>query len=44
MKTYSIRDWTMITISLFVSILISVSFTNFCFSPYEKSKNILIMR
>ena len=44
MKTYTIRDWTMIMVSFSLSLLFSVSFATYAFSGTERTKSILILR
>jgi len=44
MKTYTIRDWTMMMISFTIAMLFSVSFANYAFSTTERTKTLLILR
>jgi len=44
MKTYSIRDWTMISISFVIAMFIAVSFSTFCFSSTERTKTLMVIR
>jgi hypothetical protein len=44
MKTYSVRDWMMISMSFVVAMTVSVSFSTFCFSPFERTKTLMVVR
>jgi hypothetical protein len=44
MKTYTIRDWTMIMISFSLLLVFSVSFSTYAFSGTERTKSLLILR
>ena len=44
MKTYTIRDWTMIMMSFSLSLLFSVSFVTYAFGTTERTKSLLILR
>ena len=44
MKTYSVRDWVMISMSFVVAMIISVTFSTYCFSFTEKTKTLMVVR
>ena len=44
MKTYSIRDWTMISMSFVVAMIVSVTFTTYAFSFTERTKTLMVVR
>jgi len=44
MKTYSVRDWAMISVSFVVAMIISVTFSTYCFSSTERPKTLLMVR
>ena len=44
MKTYTIRDWTMIMISFSLLLVFSVSFATYASSGTERTRSILLLR
>jgi hypothetical protein len=44
MKTYSVRDWVMISMSFAVAMIISVTFSTYCFSSTERTKTLMMIR
>jgi hypothetical protein len=44
MKTYSVRDWVMISISFVIAMIISVTFSTCCFSTMERTKTLTVVR
>lgn len=44
MKTYSVRDWTIISMSFVVAMIVSVTFTTYAFSFTERTKTLMIVR
>jgi len=44
MKTYTIRDWTMISISFVLAMTVSVTFSTYAFSFTEKTKTLMVVR
>jgi hypothetical protein len=44
MKTYSVRDWTMISMSFVVAMIVSVTFTTYAFSFTERTKTLMVVR
>jgi hypothetical protein len=44
MKTYSVRDWAMISMSFVVAMIVSVTFSTYAFSFTERSKTLMIVK
>ena len=44
MKTYSVRDWVMISMSFVLAMTVSVTFSTYAFSFTEKPKTLLMVR
>jgi hypothetical protein len=44
MKTYTIRDWTMIMISFTIAMMVSICFAHYGFSTTERTKSIFVLR
>jgi len=44
MKTYSFRDWATISVSFVIAMIISVTFSTYCFSPTEKTKTLMVIK
>ena len=44
MKTYSVRDWAMISMSFVIAMIISVTFTTYGFSSTGRPKTLLMVR
>jgi len=44
MKTYSVRDWMMISVSFVVAMIVSVTFTTYAFSFTERTKTLMVVR
>lgn len=44
MKTYSVRDWTMISMSFVVAMIVSVTFSTYAFSFTERTKTLMVVR
>jgi hypothetical protein len=44
MKTYSVRDWMMISMSFVVAMIVSVTFSTYAFSSTERPKTLMVVR
>ena len=44
MKTYSVRDWVMISMSFVIAMIISVTFSTYGFSSTERTKTLMMVR
>jgi hypothetical protein len=44
MKTYSVRDWAMISMSFVLAMTVSVIFSTYAFSFTERTKTFIVVR
>jgi hypothetical protein len=44
MKTYSVRDWMMISMSFAVAMIVSVTFSTYAFSFTERTKTLMVVK